>query len=828
MDHAHHDRVGGRLLADLPQEGVRKADAPAEEAAHPAAGIAQVGDRAVLVDDHAALFIELVGSARDGTAEQRLELVFADVFCLAAVIAGELGGVVRDRGLGAGALDAALQAQICAGRADVHLVLAPFFFPCIRLDVEVAERALVEGDLDLFALARLEGDFREALELVRGTEQLAVLFADVHLRDLGAVALAGIFDGEGDTVFIDFQAGILEGRVAETEAEWIAHRHARRIIVAVADVEAFAVLDARRLAGEAGRGGAVFVLFGIALCEFAGGVDFAGEHAEDGARARLTAQVRVYDGGGAVRALQFDRAAAAQHHDDGLVQRVEQGEHLALVGGDLHIHAVDALGLADFVEAHKEDDLIRLGGESHRLFGELAVGLAVPLVALSVTDVVDGIFADAVDDVVQLGRVDDGRARALVAGVLGEVADDADLFVFVEREGVFLVFEKDHARFRALFCKDVVRLFVEFLRRGLDDFVGGQNEVEQAVEQLVDDVLVQLAVLDALCDRFVLRGVFFDVFGDGVALGERLDDVVRAVAAAGHFELVAGDGALHAVIAARPVGDDHAVVAPIAAEDVLHQVHILVGVGAVELVVRGHDGARLALFDGDLEPGEVDLAQGALVDDGVDDHAALLLVVGGKVLDAAGDALLLDAAHVRRSHFAGEVRVLREVLEVTAAQRAALDVHARAEQDVDFHRSRFLAEELAQLFAQLGIPAVCHRRRRGVAGRRDARVEAEVVGGRRLFAQAVRAVGQVGRRDTQLVDVQRRPEITARHKVRFLLYAQLRDDVRILELFFHLSLPPFSVSADAEKRVSRAILPLLDVLHGDKFAPPLRVIISYF
>ena len=629
-------------------------------------------------------------------------------------------------------------------------------------------------------------------------EQLAVLFADVQLRDLRAVALAGIFDGERNAVFIYLDIGILKGGIAEAVSEGIADLDARGIIITIADEGPFAVFHARRLAGEMGSRRAVLILFGIALCELAGRVDFAAEHAEDGACARLSAQICVHDGSGAVRALQLDRAAAAQNDDDGLVQRVQKGEHLALIGGDLHIHAVDTFRLADLVQAHEEDDLVRLAGKFHRLFREFAAGLAVALIALRVADIVDGIFADAVDDVVQLGRVDDGRAGALVARVLGEVADHADLFILGERKCVVFVFQKHHARFGALFSKEMVLLFIELLRRSLDGLVRAQDEVEQAVEQFVDDIFVQLAVLDALFDRLILSGIFLDVLGDGIALGESLFHVVRAVTAAGHFQLVAGDGALHAVIAARPVGDGDAVVPPFAAEDVLHQVHILVGVGAVELVVRGHDGLRLALIDGDLKPGQVNFAQRALVDDGIDDHAALLLVIAREVLDAGRDPLLLNTAHIGRRHFAGEVRIFREILEVTSAQRVALDIHAGAEQDVDVHRRGFLAEIFAQLFAELGIPAVGHRRRSRVAGRRDARVEAEVVGCRRLFAEAVRPVGQICRRNAQLVDVQRRPKVAARHQVRFLTNAQLCDDIRMLEFFFHLSLPPFSVSAYAE------------------------------
>ena len=57
----------------------------------------------------------------------------------------------------------------------------------------------------------------------------------------------------------------------------------------------------------------------------------------------------------------------------------------------------------------------------------------------------------------------------------------------------------------------------------------------------------------------------------------------------------------------------------------------------VEPVVRRHHRPRVGAGDGQLERREVDLAQGALVDDGVDDHPVGLLVVDREVLQARAD-----------------------------------------------------------------------------------------------------------------------------------------------------------------------------------------------
>ena len=76
----------------------------------------------------------------------------------------------------------------------------------------------------------------------------------------------------------------------------------------------------------------------------------------------------------------------------------------------------------------------------------------------------------------------------------------------------------------------------------------------------------------------------------------------------------------------------------------------------------------MALLHRDLKPGEVDFPQGPLVHDRVGGHAAQLLGVGGEVLGARGHAVLLDAADIAGRHFARQVGVFGEILEVTPAE----------------------------------------------------------------------------------------------------------------------------------------------------------------
>ena len=270
----------------------------------------------------------------------------------------------------------------------------------------------------------------------------------------------------------------------------------------------------------------------------------------------------------------------------------------------------------------------------------------------------------------------------------------------------------------------MVRGSVEGAGRFFHRSVGGEHQFQHLVETGVHVGLGNFAALYGLHQ-----------LPDGVAAGT------------GHFE---GGAVLHAegvVIGAAPVGDDGPVEAPVLPQNVLQQVGILVGVGAVDEVVGGHDGLGLCLFHHDLEAGQIQLPQGALIEHRVAGHAAQLLTVDRKVFGAGRDAVFLDAAHIGGGHPAREDGVFREILEVTAAEGAALDIQAGTEQDSHFLCGGFLAQCLADGFAQLLIPAARSGGRGRKAGCRNAGVEAQMVGGTGLLADTVGAVRKGDSRD---------------------------------------------------------------------------------
>ena len=62
--------------------------------------------------------------------------------------------------------------------------------------------------------------------------------------------------------------------------------------------------------------------------------------------------------------------------------------------------------------------------------------------------------------------------------------------------------------------------------------------------------------------------------------------------------------------------------------------------------------------------------------------AAEFLTIDGEVLRTCGNAVTLDASNQARRHTTGDDRIFGIILEITTAQRVALNVHARTEQYV--------------------------------------------------------------------------------------------------------------------------------------------------
>ena len=210
------------------------------------------------------------------------------------------------------------------------------------------------------------------------------------------------------------------------------------------------------------------------------------------------------------------------------------------------------------------------------------------------------------------------------------------------------------------------------------------------------------------------------VFGNKPFFNRRDDLRVANAVGGGHFQLLPREKTLHAVVFRAPVGDNNAFKSPFVTKHVGKQPFVFCAVGAVQAVVCRHNRPGLCLFDRVFKRRQVNFAQGAFVHNRVDGHAAGFLVVRGKVLNGSADALALHAVDKRSGHFAGQIRVFREIFKVSAAERRAFDVDARAEQNGNLFFQALFTERFAHLINHVRVPRAGGCRRSGIANRGNA------------------------------------------------------------------------------------------------------------
>ena len=497
------------------------------------------------------------------------------------------------------------------------------------------------------------------------------------------------------------------------------------------------------------------------LCQLTAGVLRAGEHLDQCARTGLTAQATVDQRLAVLDPIAFQRGACTQQHHHVGVCRRHSCQQFQLVLCQLHVGAVDALALLDLVQTHAQQHHVGVLCQPHRLGFQCLIGLALPVKALGVADAVQAALGKAVQKGIHLDGVDGAGACTLIAGRLGKVADDRHLFPFCKGQQAVFVLQQHDALGSSPACQCVVGVGIELAGCGVHRRLGGEHQFQQLLQPGVHVRFGDLAGLHR-----------FHQLPDGVPAG------------GGHFQRRAVLYAEGVVVAAAPVGDHCAVKAPVPAQDIHEQVGVLVGVGAVDKVIGGHDGLRLRFLDHHLETGQVNFPQGALVHDGIRGHAAQLLTVHGKVLGAGGNAVFLDAADVGRRHLTGKVGILREILEVAAAQGAALDVQAGAQQHRHALCRCLFAHGCAHSLAKLRVPAVGNGGRGGEAGGGHTGVQAQMVGCARLLTHAVGAVRQGNGRDALARQRPGGEHRAAAQQGAFLFQRQALDDICV----FHGSL----------------------------------------
>ena len=166
-----------------------------------------------------------------------------------------------------------------------------------------------------------------------------------------------------------------------------------------------------------------------------------------------------------------------------------------------------------------------------------------------------------------------------------------------------------------------------------------------------------------------------------------------------------------------PVRYHDPVEAPLVLEDVPKQ-RVLGHRGAVHRVVRGHDRPGAGVANDRLERSQIQLPQRAFVDHGVDREPFRLRVVGNEMLDGRPDATRLYAAHVCAADSRREQRVLGEAFEVPAAERRAVQIDRRSEQDIDALAACLARQQKPDALHSVFVPGCRERCRRRNVGRR--------------------------------------------------------------------------------------------------------------
>ena len=397
---------------------------------------------------------------------------------------------------------------------------------------------------------------------------------------------------------------------------------------------------------------------------------------------RLAAQPALQHGGRVLFPGRGAHGRAVGEHDHYRCTRsAEPGQQVGLGRGQVDVGAVEALGLGDGGQAEVGHDDVGARRDPHGLLGQRRVlGRVVDPEPRGVVDLRVGQRGDQlVQRGVDPGGVDLRAARALVARRGGERPHDGDPARARQGEHPPSFLQQHHAGRRGPAGEGVVRGVGHVGGRA---GAGPLDEPQHAGDRVSSTSSGSVPSATAS------------------TMARSLTPEVRR-----HLQIQPGGQRGNPVGHRTPVGHHQPVETPLLAQHLGEQPPVLGGVRAVDLVVGAHDRPRPGGGDHVLERGQVDLAQRALVDLGVDAEPVGLLVVGGEVLDAGAHPLALQPLDEPGRDASGQVRVLGDVLEVAPAQRRTLDVDTGPEHDGDALRPRLARNCRTHLAASSGSHA---------------------------------------------------------------------------------------------------------------------------
>ena len=289
--------------------------------------------------------------------------------------------------------------------------------------------------------------------------------------------------------------------------------------------------------------------------------------------------------------------------------------------------------------------------------------------------------------------------------------------------------------------------FVAKEHHGFTGSLAGHGGVGLQVRLVGELIALEMRSAHNVSEHVAYIAVQF-FLGDGSILYSG-DYTVNLVLVAGFHEVILGFGALDGAGLVAPVRHHDALEAPFVTENRGEEAFALLGVLSVELVVGAHHRPGIGFLHGNLKVLEINLAEGTLGDDSVVLVAVGFLVVGSIVLDGSTHAIALDTLHISGGHLAGQERVFGEILEVTAVQGVAVNVHTGGQEHVHAIFQHFITHGLGNFFHQGKVPGTgqqgSHRETGAIIG-----IAVSLAGG--LDAQAGRAVGQNGPGDAQALN----------------------------------------------------------------------------
>ena len=224
---------------------------------------------------------------------------------------------------------------------------------------------------------------------------------------------------------------------------------------------------------------------------------------------------------------------------------------------------------------------------------------------------------------------------------------------------------------------------------------GGAIEQSQHAAHLVVEFLGGVLALHNLL--LVSLGQIVAVVGIGLTHGQ-------SVGPSTELEVESVLHSLVGIMTAAPVADHYAVEAPILLQNLVEHGGVVAVVHTLIQVVGTHDGPCPTLLNGSLEGWQIDFVQGAIANHHVYLVAILLVVVQCIVLYAGSNTLRLQSLNVRHYHARCQPGVFAHVLEVTSAQRCAIDIHTRTQHHALVAIQCLLGQTLTVETCQLRIP----------------------------------------------------------------------------------------------------------------------------